>query len=499
MGSTRVLSVGWDGADLATIDSLIARGELPNLARLRRSGVDGPLESLPGLADDPHWSSIATALPPDAHGRFHHSHPEPGTYRQRHFPRDQMSTVPFWEQLAAAGRRVAVLDAPKAPLGAHLNLRVVADWMPHGEDGPTPVGLPAEVVDEMSTRYGSTPALDCHRVIEPGDEHDIAVAIRDRLELRTRVALDWLAEEDWDLFLVVFAESHCIGHHCWHVHDASHPEHDAAARDRLGDVVEEMYIRQDEALGRLIAAAGPDVAVMVFSPLGMGPNFSGDRLVQTVLDRLTATEGADTPLRTRVVERVPRWIRREVRQRVPWLRRPARPRGPWYLHRDAPYWQLQHDAISSAIRFNVVGRDPTGVINPGADFEHHRDLITKQFQSLRRLPEDTPVVSEVVDVAEAFPAPMGDRFADLLIVWDTAAPIDEVASPSLGRIIGPSAPMRSGNHRAPGWSVVAAPGRGSSPLPTASVVEIGPTIAHLLGVSLSGVPDRSLTGATPRS
>ena len=400
-----------------------------------------------------------------------------------------MNVAPFWERLAAAGLRVAVLDAPKSPLGRHPNLRVVADWMPHGEDGPSAVGTPAGLVDDMNARYGPPPPLTCHRVISPGEEQDIASTVRSRLELRTLATLDWLEDEDWDLVQVVFAESHCIGHHCWHVHDPPHPEHSAGPREHLGDVVEDMYVRQDAALGLLMAAAGPEAAVIVFSPLGMGPNYNGDAIVQRVLDRLTGWGPAEAPFWAGALRRTPHWVLRSL----PWLGRRAGSldQSPF---RNLPYWHLRHDAISSAIRLNVAGRDPAGIINPGSDFEHHRDLLTESFRSLRRIPTETPVVADVVDVAKAFPGPAGDRFADLLIVWDTTAPIVEVTSPALGRIVAPSQPMRTGNHRTPGWSVIARPGLGNGSLPCASLIDVGPTIANLLGVSLDGVYGRSLLG-----
>jgi predicted AlkP superfamily phosphohydrolase/phosphomutase len=489
MGGARVLCVGWDGADLATVDSLVARGLLPNLARLRDSGLSGPLQCLPGLADDAHWNSFATSCPPGIHGRFHHHQPAQGAWRywQDQVPRDGIGVAPFWERLAAAGRRVAVLDAPKAPLGRHPNLRVVADWMPHGEDGPSSIASPEGFAGAMDARYGPPPALRCHRVIAPGEEQDVASSICQRLELRTRAALDWLDEQNWGLLHVAFAESHCIGHHCWHVHDQSHPAHDASRRESVGDVVEEIYIRQDAALGRLIEAAGPDAAVIVFSPLGMGPNYNGDGIVQAVLDRLSGQPLPEPPFWAGAVRGMPGWAQRGL----PWLGRRARAlsRSPF---RDLPYWHLRYDAVSSAIRFNVAGRDPAGTIRPGRDFDEHRDLVAQSFRSLRRVPSDTPIVADVVDVAAAFPGPAADRFADLHIVWDTTAPIDEVTSPTLGRFVPPPKPMRTGNHRTPGWSVIAGPGVERAPLPAASLVDLGPTIAGLLDVPLEGVAGRSL-------
>lgn len=487
MGSARVLCVGWDGADLETIDSLIERGRLPHLARLREAGIAGPLEALPGLADDAHWASFATSCTPDVHGRFHHEHPASDWYYQTNFPREQMTIPPFWEQLAAAGQQVAVLDVPKSPLGSHPALRVLADWMPHGEDGPDPVGTPSNLVDDLVARYGAAPPLDCHRVIAAGEEMAIASAVERRLDLRTRVALDWLEEQDWDLFQVVFAEDHCVGHHCWHVHDAGHPEHRADRRELLGDIVEEMYVSQDAALGRLIAAAGTEASVIVFSPLGMGPNYNGEAVVQPVLRRLADTMASETGVKDGLRGRMSRVVRR-----LPWLggKLPLAMERPI---QNRPYWHLQHDAISSAIRLNVVGREPMGVIKPGLDFDRHRDLVIETFRSLRRVADGSEIVAEVVDVASAYPGPERERFADLLVVWDRSAPVGEVTSPLLGRIDGVPKPMRTGNHRTPGWSVIAGPGLTTDGIHRAgrpeSVIELGQTIANLLGTSIEPSTD----------
>jgi hypothetical protein len=64
----RLLVVGIDGADWDYIDPLIARGELPNLAALRRRGAWGELETLRPTLSPPIWTSIVTGKTPDEHG-----------------------------------------------------------------------------------------------------------------------------------------------------------------------------------------------------------------------------------------------------------------------------------------------------------------------------------------------------------------------------------------------------------------------------------------------
>lgn len=64
----RVVLFGVDGADWRTIDALVAQGELPAFARLRRDGVTAPLPTIPGDFSPIIWTTVATGRPPSVHG-----------------------------------------------------------------------------------------------------------------------------------------------------------------------------------------------------------------------------------------------------------------------------------------------------------------------------------------------------------------------------------------------------------------------------------------------
>jgi tetratricopeptide (TPR) repeat protein len=60
--------IGLDGADWDMLDPLIARGDMPNLARLRREGAWGRLRSEEPMLSPILWTTIATGRSPDEHG-----------------------------------------------------------------------------------------------------------------------------------------------------------------------------------------------------------------------------------------------------------------------------------------------------------------------------------------------------------------------------------------------------------------------------------------------
>jgi hypothetical protein len=64
----RFLLIGIDGADWRYIDPLIARGDLPHLAEMKRRGAFGPLRTDRPTLSPVIWTSIATGVEPRRHG-----------------------------------------------------------------------------------------------------------------------------------------------------------------------------------------------------------------------------------------------------------------------------------------------------------------------------------------------------------------------------------------------------------------------------------------------
>jgi predicted AlkP superfamily phosphohydrolase/phosphomutase/Flp pilus assembly protein TadD len=64
----RVVLIGLDGADWGIIDPMIARGELPNLGRLKREGAWARMRSNVPTLSPLLWTTVATGKAPDRHG-----------------------------------------------------------------------------------------------------------------------------------------------------------------------------------------------------------------------------------------------------------------------------------------------------------------------------------------------------------------------------------------------------------------------------------------------
>jgi predicted AlkP superfamily phosphohydrolase/phosphomutase len=120
-------------------------------------------------------------------------------------------------------------------------------------------------------------------------------------------------------------------------------------------------------------------------------------------------------------------------------------------------FQLPTDR-NSYLRINLRGREPGGIVAPGAGYEQLLALIEREFRALVNVETGQPAVEEVFRVHELYPGPRVEDLPDLAILWSSAAPINIVESPRLGRLALRAVEDRSGNHRAEGFLLARGPG-----------------------------------------
>ena len=131
----------WDGASHAVVHSLLARGELPALASVvRRGGLAATRPPEPNCQTPTSLASLFTGTAPERHGVLGFSMPSPDRRRpftaaRSAFSPDVLRVAPVWEEVTAAGNRVALVHAPWAGTAAAFR----CDAYPRPVGGPTAV------------------------------------------------------------------------------------------------------------------------------------------------------------------------------------------------------------------------------------------------------------------------------------------------------------------------------------------------------------------------
>ncbi|HUJ48768.1 MAG TPA: alkaline phosphatase family protein [Bryobacteraceae bacterium] len=485
-GTAKVILIGLDSADQHLVEQGCDSGDLPVLRSLRDRGAYGLLSGFAALADDALWASFYTGLSPGRHGRYFWNYPEPGTYEHRLYRDRKPSLKPFWAQLSQSGLRSAIIDVPKCPLVRELNGVQVADWLVHGRDHPETCSWPVELAGDLLRRFGDdrTDRVDrdwlCRmHSLQQNELEKLQQYLLDGLEKKTAFACE-LLEENWDLFLIVFKEAHCMGHQAWHLLDA------AGGARSLGsgvNAVQRIYQALDCAIGEIARTAGPETALIVFSNLGMAPNYTGEHLLDEMLRRLESKIATPWQRSRLAARRATRKLRALIRGDAESSLAPA----------NRLAFQLEHNEISGAIRINLYGREPAGIVLPGEEYERICNLLTQELLALR-IPETAErLVEAVIRTDKAYPGEHRSELPDLFVIWSRRSLIGGAQSRSVGTLYSPAPAFRTGNHTEGGFYL----GVGPRTLPgrdlgAASILDLAPTVAALLHTSLLGAEGKPI-------
>jgi len=509
--------LGLDGATLDLVAPGVAAGELPALGRLMSGGAWGPLRSTLPPATFPAWTSLVTGVNPGRHGVLDFVERVPGTFRVRFVNGSQRRTPALWTRMSAAGGRVAVLTVP-----ATYPPEAVNGIMVSGFDSPVATGVDGSFVfppgfhAELRRAVGRLPFADFQEVRTGPRWHDRALALLlDGVRRRAALAEMLLRREPWDALMVVFGESDTVAHHFWRFHDRGSPRWEPS---RHADAVRRVYRALDDAVARLVSAAG-DPAVAVVSDHGSGG--AGDRVAH--INRYLAEHGllrfraggggASRALRALALRAVPHRMQGAV---LRWV-----PEAAGRLEGGARFGAVDWSGTRAfsdeldyhpAVWINAAGREPEGTVAPG-DYERTRDEVIRILEGWRD-EDGRPVVARAWRRETVYRGPAAERAPDLLLELALHDGYSYSCLRSVGS--GPStrrlAPREygagkgaglNGSHRRDGLFILAGPGvPPAGRLPRADIVDVLPTLLALVGMSiplgLDGGPIRGALEQEPR-
>ncbi len=489
---TRILFLAVDAGDRDLILQWAREGTLPTFRSLLETSAWGATQNPVGFFVGAVWPSFWTGLSPERHGRYCFSQLRTGTYDHYDVsPRDTRGE-PFWDALCASGCRVAILDVPKTVPSPRINGIHIVDWGTHDPEMDFCTS-PESLASEIEARFGLHPVDQCDAFMQRGPAE--FASLRDALvtgaHKKADLAAYFFRRGGWDLFLTVFAESHCAGHHCWHLHDPKHPRHDPNVARLVGDPIRDVYVAIDAALGRLIELAGPETTLFVLASHGMGPHYDGTFLLGKMLRSLLELPVAPRSKRAiaRFLESIWHRLPSSLRPRLRSLR--GRTKQALGVAASTPEladrlcFATPNNDVYGGIRVNLVGREPQGRIHPGPEYEAFCEALTSDLLAFVNLDTGQPLVRRVLRTADLYKGDHIQDLPDLLVEWERDAPISRIQSPRTGLIEEVFPGRRTGDHKPEGLLFARGPGitpgRLDQPI---EITQLAPTIASLLGVRL---------------
>ena len=287
--------IGQDGADWDSEQPMIDQGRLPNIEALLARGARGSIRFERPPLSPLLWTTLATSRTPDEHGILDFVEIEAGSGATVPVTGRGRRVKALWNFVDDAGLTSVTLGwwatwPAEQVRGAMVSDRwsytlVALDPALTATALVTPPGV-AETLDDLRVAPESLTARDLRRfvpmnaqtramlageVTDADDEEHPVIHLR-RIVAATRsleaAALHLMAARSPDLTMVYFQGIDEIGHRFARYEPPTMPGVRRADLDRYGGVLEAFYRYQDEVVGRLVEAAGPEVAIVLVSDHG---------------------------------------------------------------------------------------------------------------------------------------------------------------------------------------------------------------------------------------
>ena len=502
----RVMVVGLDMGDGDLIRTWMDSGVLPNLARLTDQGTWTELTSTATVLHTSTWPSFATGDLPGKHGVYYPYQPTPGHQEAQLISPEQYGSETFWARADRAGRRCLVYDVPETFPEESFSGRSIFEWGVWAWYGERK-SQPEELMTDIKNEFGIYPLkMEAKKL---GLKFPDPAVLEQRLVESVKYkaeSFQWLLDrEPWDLAVMVFGETHPVGHYLWPKWQEGMP--DPASEEF--ESVKAVYVAIDEAIGKLADELDDDVTLMVVSGDGVRPNHCAWHMLPEVLEQL-GYSGSSAPPKASVPQApkkslslgtlkdmVPPGARRFIADNLPWWLRDmigAKIRASKINWSTTRAFALPTD-LEGVIRINLKGREPNGIVEPGEDYRQLCAEIASRLRELVNPDTNEPAVRDVWVRNDVFPGPKQEDLPDLMITWNDSAPFRALSSPRIGLIEQDSPDPRTGTHSTEGFLLTKGPNAGAGVTARGHLTDVAATVLELLSVSAQGIDGKPLNAS----
>jgi len=505
----RVALIGFDGAESELVARGIGEGWLPGIRRLAARGRTALLDPEGMPFPSAAWTTAITGTPPEEHLLLLPQQLRPASYLIQPVGPAAARRPPFWVQASGAGIRSTIVGARAVPFVSGLRGTQVLGWghppaeAPHERQVVEPRELTTVVHAIAGRKPPRLPSGAVRSLHGIGTETARLISSARR---HGRLLREMARRTEWEFLFGSFGEAHLGGHLLW---NADHADGFADIRSPLARI----YRAIDAEVDELARALPQDTLLFLFTPHGMTANPNPSDPIGPVLERggwLVRRRRDRAPMadpklrawqRARRLGRtvVPLSLRRRFWRDVApasWIERRDRAASlaaaasiDWSATRA---FALPGDVVSH-VRINLAGREPEGIVRPGAEYRSLCHELASGLQRLVDAESGRRVVRRVVIVEDLIGLPVEDVLPDVVVEWIPGHSVRRIASPACGEIEVPSGDPRTGNHRPPGFLVVTDlaaadvtphgvttwPGEA----PHASVLDVAPSVLRALGIT----------------
>jgi len=488
----RVMVIALDGATFDILKPWLEADKLPTLKKLYDNGAHADLMTTFPPITAAAWNSMMTGKNPGKHGIYEFLQRKADAYSVEPMNANKRQAKSLWHLLSDAQKRVVVVNVPMTYPPEPVRGALVSGMPVPAKR--TDFAYPAKLSEEI-LEWLPDYTINASSVYIRGKADEFLTDIRVKMNQRLIVAENLMAREDWDFSMVHILGTDRIQHEFWHCMDSTHPKHSGEALQYQNAILE-FYQELDQNLARVLKFADDDTTIMIISDHGFGPLHQFVYLNTWLLAEgfLVLKQDAKTRLKAlafklgfsptniyRLVEKIglggmrggtDMATRQELLdmlflsfQDVDWTRTKAYARGNF-----------------GQIFLNVKGREPQGIVEIGEDYDQTLKTIIDRLPSLKDPKTGTSLFSHAKTKAELFAGEHLENAPDIAVFMADETYVGLGTADFPANAVAETAIGNTGDHRFNGVLMMAGRGVQKTSLEQAQLIDIAPTVLHLLGV-----------------
>ncbi len=387
----RLFILGLDGSPLPLLRQLMQAGDLPNLARVFETGsaieMDSSLPDVSAVA----WTSINTGVNPGKHGIYGFVDRKPGTQHLDVMTSTHVRVPTLWERMSDAGKRAIAINVPLSYPPQHINGLVISDFLAPALAKAVYPTQALPYLENLGYRIDTDPRVARESLEAFVEDFKITA------EKRAEAVLHFMAEEEWDVFMVVFMETDRLHHFMWQYMEEGDPTY--------GPQFVDCYRRIDRLAGRILDQLEADDQLIILSDHGF------------------------TTLKREVYLNV--WLDQQGYLRL-------QGGGDRELEGICPE-TVAYSLDPGRVYLNLQGREPAGTVSP-SDVPGIIERLVEELSDLRDPESGESMVETVHRADDIYHGPERERAPDLLVMgrdgYDIKGTFDATELTGRGKLVG---------------------------------------------------------------
>jgi predicted AlkP superfamily phosphohydrolase/phosphomutase len=485
----KTMIIGLDGATFDVIQPYIREKKLPTFARLLEEGAWGELESTVPPVTAAAWTSFMTGENPGKHGivNFTKARIDGNSEDQFVTTRDFAGRT-FFDLMSEKGMRVGAITVPVTYPPWDINGIMISGFPCPDNDKVYCLSNDISINIEEPLNFSA----DYYKV---STEEQIIEDCLHSDTLRSDLSFDLLDKHQFDCFVLILGGIDRAQHDYWKYYDPQYPDVPAERREKFRNSIFRNYKLADDQIAKFLEIYGENSNLFIISDHGSGRHpfhFFNTNLWLKHHGWLKLNGRKAFTRET--LKRIYHYLQYHLLpkdRKIPRSLLRLRPKQGTTVPGVGGLFEWEHTRAfhypliypAGGIVINIKGRQVTGTVNPGEEYEILVDDIIKALLEYRDEKSGEKVVKMAVRREELYDGPYVNDFPDIMYLLN---PEYESGRALYGTVISPVYRYRlskkSGLHRMNGIFIACGPDIKPRQIQGAGIIDVAPTVLYSTGL-----------------